>query len=123
MDPQTIEILRTLVSTATPLVIAAIGETITERAGVINLSLDGSLVLAAMTAFGIALLTAKADRRRFQAGWPSPLGAEEWAECPVPRVFPGSGHLPRCAGRIPDRGTRPRRRTATPAPCQRVLSV
>lgn len=57
MDPQTIEILRTLVSTATPLVIAAIGETITERAGVINLSLDGSLVLAAMTAFGVALLT------------------------------------------------------------------
>lgn len=55
MDEQTINILRTLVSVATPLVIAAIGETITERAGVINLSLDGSLALSAMTGFAVAL--------------------------------------------------------------------
>lgn len=57
MDPQTINILRTLVATAAPLVIAAMGETITERAGVINLSLDGSLVLTAMTAFGVSFLS------------------------------------------------------------------
>ena len=43
MDPVLQNTLNTVVSNATPLVIAALGETITERAGVINLSLDGSL--------------------------------------------------------------------------------
>lgn len=57
MDPQLINVLQTLVATATPLTIAALGETITERAGVINLSLDGSLVLSAMAGFGVALVS------------------------------------------------------------------
>lgn len=57
MNEELINILRTLVATATPLVIAATGETITERAGVINLSLDGTLALSAMTGFAAALLT------------------------------------------------------------------
>ena len=57
MDDQTLNVLRTIVATATPLVIASIGETITERAGVINLSLDGSLTLSAMVAFGAAYLS------------------------------------------------------------------
>jgi len=61
MDDQLINILRTLVATATPLTIAAIGETLTERAGVINLSLDGSLALAAMTGFGVALLSSSPE--------------------------------------------------------------
>ncbi|MGD9610008.1 MAG: ABC transporter permease [Desulfovibrionaceae bacterium] len=36
---------------AAPLILAALGETIAERAGVINLSLDGTMLLAAMVAF------------------------------------------------------------------------
>ncbi len=36
---------------AAPLMIAVIGETLTERAGVINLSLDGSMLLSAMAGF------------------------------------------------------------------------
>lgn len=44
-------ILGSIVSNATPLVIASIGETITERVGVVNLSLDGSIALAAMLGF------------------------------------------------------------------------
>jgi simple sugar transport system permease protein len=36
---------------AAPLMIAVVGETLTERAGVINLSLDGTLLLAAMAGF------------------------------------------------------------------------
>lgn len=43
--------LNSIVANATPLVIASIGETITERAGVINLSLNGSILLAAMLGF------------------------------------------------------------------------
>ena len=37
-----------------PLVLATLGETLTEKAGIINLSLDGSILLSAMTAFAIS---------------------------------------------------------------------
>jgi general nucleoside transport system permease protein len=57
MDEGTINILSSIVANATPLVIASIGETITERAGVVNLSLDGSIVLAAMAGFVGAFLS------------------------------------------------------------------
>ncbi|MBE2267754.1 MAG: ABC transporter permease [Anaerolinea sp.] len=57
MDESLINILNSVVANATPLVIAGIGETITERAGVVNLSLDGSLALAAMVGFVTALAT------------------------------------------------------------------
>ncbi len=40
-----------------PLVLATLGETITEKAGVINLSLDGTILLAAMTSFAVAVTT------------------------------------------------------------------
>lgn len=57
MTPELINILNSIVSSATPLVIASIGETITERAGVVNLSLNGSIILAAMVGFVAALAT------------------------------------------------------------------
>ncbi|MDX2138953.1 MAG: ABC transporter permease [Chloroflexota bacterium] len=57
MNEELINLLNSLVATATPLVIAGIGETITERAGVVNLSLDGKLALTAMAGFVIAVLT------------------------------------------------------------------
>jgi len=46
-----------VVAGAAPIVLATLGETITERAGVINLSLDGSILLSAMTAFAVAYET------------------------------------------------------------------
>ncbi len=57
MNQELINILGSIVTNATPLVIAGIGETITERAGVVNLSLDGSLTLTAMVGFVAGLLT------------------------------------------------------------------
>jgi simple sugar transport system permease protein len=48
------ELVRTLSSIilqSTPLIIAVCGETITERAGVVNLSIDGSMLLSAMVGF------------------------------------------------------------------------
>ncbi len=60
MSDQLINVLNSVVSNATPLVIAAIGETITERAGVVNLSLDGSIILAAMFGFVAALASGSA---------------------------------------------------------------
>jgi simple sugar transport system permease protein len=46
-----------VIAGAAPIVLAAVGETITEKAGIINLSLDGSILLSAMTAFAIAYET------------------------------------------------------------------
>lgn len=54
---QIIAILSTAIAAATPLVFACIGETITERAGVINLSAEGTVLLAAMSGFAIAKST------------------------------------------------------------------
>ena len=51
-----IDIAAILASSA-PLVIAAMGETISERAGVVNLSLDGKMLLAGMTGFAVGLIT------------------------------------------------------------------
>ena len=44
-------------ATSAPLIFAALGETLTEKAGVINLSLDGTILLSAMTGFVAASAT------------------------------------------------------------------
>ncbi len=44
-------------ATSAPLIFAALGETLTEKAGVINLSLDGTILLSAMTGFVTASAT------------------------------------------------------------------
>lgn len=57
MNPLLLRQLASVVAQSSPLVFASIGETITEKAGVINLSLDGSILLSAMTAFVVAFKT------------------------------------------------------------------
>ena len=52
-----IAVFASLLLQAAPLMIAVIGETLTERAGVINLSLDGTMLLSAMTGFIVAYET------------------------------------------------------------------
>jgi len=54
---QLISILSVAIATSTPLVFACIGETFTERAGVINLSAEGTILLSAMAGFAIAKTT------------------------------------------------------------------
>jgi len=49
--------IATIVAAASPLVFAVVGETITEKAGVVNLSLDGSMLLSAMVGFAVAFTT------------------------------------------------------------------
>jgi len=46
-----------VIEAGAPIVLAAIGETLTERAGVINLSLNGLIILTAMMGFWVALET------------------------------------------------------------------
>lgn len=55
MESELIRTLASIILQSAPLAIAVCGETITERAGVINLSVDGSMLLAAMTGFVVAL--------------------------------------------------------------------
>ena len=50
-------LLAGIVAGATPILLATIGETITEKGGLINLSLDGSILLSAMTAFIVSYET------------------------------------------------------------------
>ncbi|HLO50546.1 MAG TPA: ABC transporter permease [Kamptonema sp.] len=52
-----ITIIATAIATSTPLIFACIGETITERAGIINLSAEGTMLMGAMTGFAIAKYT------------------------------------------------------------------
>ncbi|WP_343406272.1 ABC transporter permease [Candidatus Amarolinea dominans] len=50
-------LLASVLAAAPPIIFAVLGETITEKAGVINLSLDGSILLSAMTAFIVATVS------------------------------------------------------------------
>ena len=52
-----IALLASIVADSAPLVVASIGETFTERAGVTNLSLDGTILLSAMIGFAVAMTT------------------------------------------------------------------
>ncbi|MBN2471178.1 MAG: ABC transporter permease [Anaerolineae bacterium] len=60
MESEIALILGSILANATPVVIASIGETITERVGVINLSLDGSLQICAMLGFVAAYTSGSA---------------------------------------------------------------
>jgi simple sugar transport system permease protein len=62
-----VQTLATIVAASTPIVLASIGETISEKGGVINLSLDGSIALSAMTGFAVALTTGSATLGVFAA--------------------------------------------------------
>ena len=58
MTTETIIIgLAGVLAAAAPVIFATIGETLSERAGVINLSLNGTILLAAMSGFAVAVKT------------------------------------------------------------------
>jgi len=57
MDNTTLIGLAGVLAVAAPVLFAVIGETITERAGIINLSLNGSILLSAMGGFAVAYST------------------------------------------------------------------
>jgi len=50
-------ILLTIATASTPLLIAAIGELVVERSGVLNLGVEGMMLMGAVVGFGVALTT------------------------------------------------------------------
>jgi ABC-type uncharacterized transport system permease subunit len=56
-DPVVLVGLAGVLSSAAPLIFGAVGEAITERAGVTNLSMNGTILLSAMGGFAVALAT------------------------------------------------------------------
>ncbi|CAG1003215.1 MAG: ABC transporter permease [Rhizobiaceae bacterium] len=50
-------IIITIATAATPILIAAIGELVVERSGVLNLGVEGMMIMGAVTGFGVALTT------------------------------------------------------------------
>lgn len=53
----TVSILLTIATAATPLLIAAIGELVVERSGVLNLGVEGMMVMGAVAGFGAGYMT------------------------------------------------------------------
>jgi general nucleoside transport system permease protein len=51
------DLLLTIMTAATPLLLAAIGELVVERSGVLNLGVEGMMVMGAVAGFGAAFLT------------------------------------------------------------------
>jgi len=60
MDTTLIVGIAGILAAAAPIVFATIGETIIERAGVINLSVNGTILLTAMSGFAVAVSTGNA---------------------------------------------------------------
>ncbi len=57
MNSSAIASIAAIFFNAAPVIFALVGETLTERAGVINLSLNGSILLTAMVGFAVAFTT------------------------------------------------------------------
>lgn len=55
-----VPIILTVISAATPLLLASLGELVSERAGVLNLGVEGMMLAGAVTAFIVALTTGSA---------------------------------------------------------------
>lgn len=50
-------VLLTIVTAATPLLIAAVGQLVVERSGVLNLGMEGMMIMGAASGFAVAILT------------------------------------------------------------------
>ena len=57
MNDQLLSVILTIITASTPLLLAAIGELVVERSGVLNLGVEGMMAMGAVSGFGAALAT------------------------------------------------------------------
>src|SRR2546428_11275469 len=82
-----IAVLGGAVRVSTPFLFVSLGECITERSGRINLGLEGTLAMGAMSAHGISYLTGSPGLGGLPAGIARSLpGARHAGNCSPPRV-------------------------------------
>lgn len=74
-DFSLVSFITAVVVMAAPLILAALGETITEKAGVVNLSLDGTILLGAMAGFVASSLSGSLFLGFLSAGLAGSLAA------------------------------------------------
>ncbi len=55
--PKLQAVILTIITASTPLLLAAIGELVVERSGVLNLGVEGMMVMGAVCGFGAAFVT------------------------------------------------------------------
>ena len=75
--------LITIISLSTPMVFAVLGETISEKVGVVNLSLEGSLLLTALVGFAVSVISGYALIGFLAAGATGGLIAASLSVCDV----------------------------------------
>jgi simple sugar transport system permease protein len=56
-DIDLVKVILTVITAATPLVFAAVGETVVEKSGVLNLGVEGMMIVGAIAAFATAVVT------------------------------------------------------------------
>ena len=62
-------LIATLMASAVPILLAALGETVVERSGVLNLGVEGMMIIGALLGFAVAVAKLwKGLRRQFRHG-------------------------------------------------------
>ena len=75
--------LITIISLSTPMVFAVLGETISEKVGVVNLSLEGSLLITALVGFAVSVISGYALIGFVSAGFVGGIIAASLSICDV----------------------------------------
>ena len=66
-----VPVLLTIISAATPLLLAGIGELVVERSGVLNLGVEGMMLAGAVTAFAVTFSTGATRPASPLPPWPA----------------------------------------------------